>query len=375
MRVLLFTSATDVHVVPAFWDMAKILERFAEKVYVITATTDKPPTPLTNIFIERHFEMSLRDHIARSGLLAKLLQFPEHEVRTFLELYRLRNEVDLVLSFQSVSILTMLLSRLVRKPSLLYIGGNPKETLFKSRSVFSGFLATVSILLWRIQTRLATEVVAISASILGDFKIGKHVHYAYVRLLDERFRITKPLSERDNVLGFVGRLEEEKGVTVLVDAFYLASQKAKLKLLIVGDGSLRQEIGQTISERGLLGSVTVTGWVSNVNEFLNEIKLLVLPSKTEGVSSVILEAMATGTPILATPVGESGRILGRNSRGFLLESTEPICMSKCIIGLFTDSERLFHMSEKALIWVKKNFSAEQILDQWRRIFNELKRER
>jgi len=371
MKTLLFTCFTGEHVIPAFWDMIKVVERLSEKVHVLTSARGETKVLKSRRVINHRLRMNISERVTSSCLIGGMLRYLEHEFQTFYHLYRLRKDVDVILSFQSISILSLLLCRLTKRRSVLYIGGNPREALFKVRSVFLKPLDFVSVLLWRISIHLATEVVAISPNPLRDFRVKKKIHYAYVRLLDEKFGSIKPFEERRKIVGYVGRLENEKGVRELVDAFPLVRQKVNVDFLVVGEGSLLGQMRKVVSEKEILSNVTFTGWVSNVHDYLNKMKLLILPSKTEGFPSVVLEAMACGTPVLATPVGDVPSIVKDGFNGFLLESTSPVYISEKIVELLRKPKLLSQIAENASTWVKENFSLEQVISQWQKIFNEL----
>jgi len=369
MMVLLFAFLTADHMIPAFWDMGKIFERLAEKVYILAPIWTHQQAKSDKV-INQRLQMILSSKVSSSSIGGKILRHLEHELQTFYHLYRLRKNIDVVLSFQSISVLALLFARLIKRRSVIYIGGNPRETLFKTQSVLSHLFSYYSVLLWQICISLATEVVAISPSPLHDFGIKKKIHYAYTRLLDEKFRLSKPFEKRRNIVGYVGRLEDEKGVKELISAFPFIRQKVEVDFLIVGDGSLREPMEMSLAKETLY-SVTFTGWVSNAQDYLNEMRLLVLPSKTEGFPSVVLEAMACGTPVLAAPVGDIPSIVKEGFNGFLLESTKPTYISEKIIELLSKPELLFEASENARKWVGENFSFQKILSQWRLILNKL----
>jgi len=371
MRILLVACFTGNYMIPAFWDMGKILERLAERVYILAPVWAETEVKSGRV-INQKLRMILSPRITSSFVCGRILRYLEHELQTFYHLYRLRKDIDAILSFQSISVLAILLCRLIRRRSVIYIGGNPRETLFKGHSVFLKPLAFLTLLLWRISIGLATEVVAISPSPLHNFGIKNKIHYAYARLLDEKFRITQPFEKRRNIVGYVGRLEDEKGILELVSAFPLMRQKTSVDFLIVGDGSLLEPIKGLLGKKEeLLSDVTITGWVSNVPDYLNKMKLLVLPSKTEGLPSVILESMACGTPVLATHVGDIPCVIKDGFNGFVLESTKPTYISEKIIELLGRPELLSEIAENASTWVRENFSFEQIVSQWRLIFCEL----
>lgn len=363
----MFPFTADNYVIPAFWDLAKIIERLTDKVHILIPIGAQTKTPKSDKAIGYKLNMKIGQRVVSSNPFARIFLYLEHECQTLRFLYCLRKDVDLVLSFQSLSLTALFLCRLMKKKSIVYIGGNPRETLFKSRSVFLKPLGYFSILLWKIQIRLATEVVTIAPNILTSFRTKKKAHYAYTRLLDAKFRITKPFSERKNIVGYVGRLEDEKGVQELASAFQLTIQKISLDFLVVGDGSLLEPMKKALGRKEVLSNVIFTGWVPKVQDYLNEMRLLVLPSKTEGLPSVVLEAMACGTPVLATPAGDIPSVIKDGFSGFVLESTKPTYIAEKIVELLGKSELLSQIAENASAWVKKNFSLERTLSQWQQI--------
>lgn len=103
----------------------------------------------------------------------------------------------------------------------------------------------------------------------------------------------------------VGRLGKEKGQLLLIEATHrLASNGIKFELVLAGDGEMREEIESLIARYGLVGQVRITGWI-NSNQVREEIlaaRGLVLPSFTEGLPIVIMEAMALRRPVLSSNI-------------------------------------------------------------------------
>jgi glycosyltransferase involved in cell wall biosynthesis len=98
-------------------------------------------------------------------------------------------------------------------------------------------------------------------------------------------------------------LEVEKGVSTLISAAKRLSED--VFFLFVGDGSFRTNAESHLADEIDAGRVEFTGWVTHdeVPAKLNQLKLLVMPSEpTEGLPTIILEALACGTPVYATPV-------------------------------------------------------------------------
>ncbi len=122
--------------------------------------------------------------------------------------------------------------------------------------------------------------------------------------------------EKEYDLIFVGRLAENKGINLFLET----ALQLGVRTVIVGDGPLKEKI-KKIKGHKLGNKITLKGWVENseeVAELLNRSRTLIMPSYNEGGPRVVLEAMACGVPVLATPVGvvpdiikdgESGRVI------------------------------------------------------------------
>jgi glycosyltransferase involved in cell wall biosynthesis len=115
----------------------------------------------------------------------------------------------------------------------------------------------------------------------------------------------EPGSMRPRIrFGTVGRLVPAKHHAMLIEAFAsVAKLLPDTDLRIVGDGPLEDELRRQIHALGLEARVTLEGGSSNIAEFLRDLDVFVLSSKSEGLPMVILEAMAAGLPIVSTRVG------------------------------------------------------------------------
>jgi len=137
----------------------------------------------------------------------------------------------------------------------------------------------------------------------------------------------------------VGRLSKEKGQLLLIEAAHcLASKDIDFELVLAGDGGMRAEVENLISSYGLARQVRITGWISSsqVRKEILESRGLVLPSFSEGLPVVIMEAMALRRPILATYVGGIPELVLHGENGWLftagsiddLASAMEECLSK-----------------------------------------------
>ncbi len=168
--------------------------------------------------------------------------------------------------------------------------------------------------------------------------------------------IFKPMeSKKEYDLVFVGRLAKNKGVNLFLEAV----KKSKMRALIVGDGPLMKSLRFKIKNENLEGQVAFHGWAKDqveIANLLNKSKILVMSSYNEGGPRVVLEAMACGVPVLATPVGivpdvikdkKSGRIIDWNAED----------MAEKAIDLLNNSDE-YQLFQKNGLEIVKQFEKE-----------------
>jgi glycosyltransferase involved in cell wall biosynthesis len=146
--------------------------------------------------------------------------------------------------------------------------------------------------------------------------------------------VQKPLNKRDNLVGYVGRLSQEKGILNFLEAIPLVIEtRDDARFLIAGDGQLRSTVDVYLQQASLSSKVNFVGWVPHdeLPSYLNEMKLLVIPSYTEGGPLIAIEAIACGTPVISTLVGLMPDIITDGKTGFILEDNSPECIAKNII--------------------------------------------
>ena len=141
---------------------------------------------------------------------------------------------------------------------------------------------------------------------------------------DNRSTSRRDESEKRQIV-FVGRLSEEKDVGILLEAILLLKgSRQDFHLTIVGDGPERKELEEYSESNGLDNSVTFCGEVrhSQVSVYLRQCDVFCLPSKREGCPNVVLEALASGVPVVAFTVGGIPDIVTSNT-GILVDSRTP----------------------------------------------------
>lgn len=146
--------------------------------------------------------------------------------------------------------------------------------------------------------------------------------------------VQKQLSGSLNI-GTVGRLQEEKDQMNLVKAFVLLNQsypeyKDLLTLSLVGDGPLKEKISDYCQQKNVTDQVNLLGAKDDVPQQLKKLDLFVLPSLCEGLSNTILEAMASGLPVIATNVGGNAELVVEGETGFIVPPADPQALAEAI---------------------------------------------
>lgn len=164
-------------------------------------------------------------------------------------------------------------------------------------------------------------------------------------------RTTTPVDPGENRFACIGRLSEQKGHSVLIEAYRLLKERGiRPRLVLVGDGDLRPEIERAIAEHGLGDQVELTGWGDEeaVRAALIGSRAMVLPSFAEGLPVVIMEAMALERPVITTYVAGIPELVRDGRDGLLVPAGDPAALADAIERVLAmDSARLAEMGRSA----------------------------
>ena len=183
--------------------------------------------------------------------------------------------------------------------------------------------------------------------------------------------------ETRNIILFVGRLVEKKGVKYLIEAFSQLPAKTQQEsvLWIIGDGDERVALERQAKELGL-SNIEFWGQVPNdqLPHYYAAASIFVAPSiidskgDTEGQGVILLEAMASGIPIISTNVGGIPDVISHNETGLLVQANNSAELSEGILSLLNNKELIKELTRKAQLNVEENYVWPVVSEQFISLF-------
>jgi len=178
------------------------------------------------------------------------------------------------------------------------------------------------------------------------------------------------------VIGTVGRMQEVKDQVTLARAFVrlmqaLPGAEQRLRLIMVGDGPLRERVRALLAEAGVDQFAWLPGRRDDVARIMRSFDLFVLPSLAEGISNTILEAMATGLPVLATAVGGNPELVREGETGILVPREDPERMAIALRAYAENTELCRRHGTEARRTVETKFGMEAMVNAYMTIYDTL----
>ena len=164
------------------------------------------------------------------------------------------------------------------------------------------------------------------------------------------------------LVGVVARLQPEKGISTFLKA--AASVRARVPdalFLVVGDGPLRGELHAFARASGLSDGVRFLGHRTEAREIVGLLDVLVVPSFTEGAPLIVLEAMASGVPVVASAVGGIPDQVRHGREALLVEPGDPGALGEALVGLLRDPSLARRLADAGLRRTEREFNHETMV--------------
>lgn len=190
----------------------------------------------------------------------------------------------------------------------------------------------------------------------------------------ERVRASLGLPSEGYLVVSAGRLSLEKGHAILLEAMArIASEMPDVWLVLLGDGPERRRLEALAASLGISSRVVFPGFRDDVAAIFHAMDCLVLPSLTEGLPMVILEAYACGRPVVAAAVGGVPEVVCHGETGLLVPAGDAAELGRAIRALLADPTARERMGGAAEAWVRKRSGVERYVaefaDVFRRVVN------
>ncbi len=320
-------------------------------------------------------EGELRARIKDDVKVVNLMQGPGLRYGLPFRLSRLfrREEVAIVHTHNFFSaVYGVLGAKLARTPVVIH--GEHGMELHRSprQNMVTGFLC-------KLMDAMTTVSDALKDRLQGEVKIGKVPVTTIINGVDlDRFGIVDSeagraaiscLESGDRVLGTVGRLVAVKDNRSMIEAFArVAAVIDGAKLIIVGDGPLKEDLARLVRELGLEGRVFLLGQRNDIHLVLGALDLFVLSSLSEGMSNVILEAMAARLPVIATKVGNNADLVEDGETGRLVPSADPDQLAEAMLELLSDPAKARNMGEQGRLVIESNYGLDSMVAEYEALY-------
>jgi glycosyltransferase involved in cell wall biosynthesis len=176
------------------------------------------------------------------------------------------------------------------------------------------------------------------------------------------------------LVGAAGRLSPEKGFDILIEAAgRLAGQHATVGFVLFGEGVLRPNLTAQIHAAGLASRFLLAGYRSDLDELLPCLDVLVLPSHTEGLPNVVLEACAARVPVVATAVGGTPEVIDHGVNGLLVPAGDSMPLATALHDLLGSARRRRNLGEQGWHKVSRQFTFAAQAEKYVQLFDSLLR--
>lgn len=228
---------------------------------------------------------------------------------------------------------------------------------------------------------MADKIVACSQAVRSYWERKKSSKYTVIHLPidldkfannDVQVQKSKFKHESDPLIGMVSRLFPGKGHQYLIQAMSaVASAFPSARLRIIGTGPVLDEMKTLSQSLRMENTIEFTGFVEDLNAQMQELDVFVLPSLTEGFPLSVMEAMACGLPVVATPVGGIPEMIEQEVNGLLVPPCNVEELAGAIIQILSDPRKARRMGKRGRQKVFEQYSPQQYMNQFDALYQNL----
>jgi glycosyltransferase involved in cell wall biosynthesis len=203
--------------------------------------------------------------------------------------------------------------------------------------------------------------------------IHNAINLAEIPMTRERLlRKQLGLPENALIVASAGRLSPEKNYATMINvAKQVVSHNNSAYFVVFGEGFLRPELEAQIASSGLIGRFLLTGFRTDLQQVIQDIDIFMLPSFTEGLPNVVLEAFAANKPVVATRVGGTPEVVQDGISGFLTKPDETELMIQHVLMLLDDSLLRTKMGSAGYYFVQDKFGFEKQTKLYEELYVEI----
>lgn len=311
---------------------------------------------------------------------SRILSYVRYQLRIAIALWHRRRTTDTVFFHVggSMLLLPLLASKLAGLQTLVFVLGSVEDGFDAQhqQSLLTRSIGRIIELVEGLTCTLATDVILLSKHMdVPRLPIppSPTTQAANLNYIDcTTFAKRTPAEERSTDIVFVGRFAAVKGVDRIVRALpELVESNPDVRITLIGSGPLFPEVEAAVERRDLADNVTLTGWVDHekLPAYLDDAKVLLLPSESEGVPKALLEAMACGTVPVATPVGGVPDIVTDGKNGVLLDGANAAAIDRTVSRVL-QREDLDVLSDTARETIRREHAYPIVREQYHRILSD-----
>jgi glycosyltransferase involved in cell wall biosynthesis len=346
--------------------LLKILLNITDNLHLVTFCNNELISGLNNKNI--HFLKWYKNRFKRFLYIYRQILVS----KVIFSLHRTNNIKIVLFAFgQDIQILPMISAKIVAKKTIIRSDGRltiAQKKYFKTLSVIERYFFKI---IEEINYKLVNVILTECEYMISENNFQKYNSQVGNLFVDiDKFMIKTDIRKYE--IGFVGRLSKEKGIVNFLKSLKILN--GCHNVIIIGDGEEKNSVLNGIQRLKSIFKLDIKyiGWVENekLPNYLNKIKILVVPSYKEGLPNIVLEAMACGCVVVATSVGGIPDIIKDGETGFIMENNSPECIAENVMRALEHPD-LEGIVENARARVEREFTYEVAVERYRKILNNL----